>query len=102
MKLQAKVHAKDIKRIQNKSFAQFQQQQATHSDTSSDESDTESNQSHVQYATVRNDVRPTSGKGKHGKGKHQNGVQFTQLQPIFEPSIASSFSTLKAKQSSST
>jgi hypothetical protein len=77
-----KLQAKDIKRIQ-KSFAQLQQQQATHSNTSSDASDTESNQSHVQYATVRNDVQATS-----GKGKHRHGLQFTQLQPIFEPPIA--------------
>jgi hypothetical protein len=79
---------KDIKCYVKQSFAQHQQQQGSDSDSSSDESADESNQSYVQYATVRNAVKPTSGKGKHGKGKHQNGVQFTQLQPIFEPSIA--------------
>jgi hypothetical protein len=74
---------KRMKRM-TKSFAQFQQRhetQSNKSDASSDESEAESNQSHFQYATVRNDVKPTS-----GKGTPRHGLQFTQLD--FEPPIA--------------
>jgi hypothetical protein len=74
-----------------KYFAQSLPQE-THSDISDpDESDAESNQSYFQFASVSNNVKPTSGKvkAKSGTGKHRrNDFEFTQVHPVFEPPIA--------------